>query len=517
MKKHILNFLAVSVIGWASYAQTTSDVYHFGTTQDFGTARYQSLGGAFGALGGDLTAVSQNPASSAVFRTSYGGLTVGSNNKDFSSNYFGNTTDTNRNNLTFNQAGGVIILEPSYSNTKVSKIAISLNYQLEADYRNDILFGQDQLNNTIGTYFASNAEGIPFGDLEDVNNFSLTDNFINASELHGARGEQSFLAFNSGIISPNADGNSYFSEAGNNNIQNINIINSGHKSKFTLNGAVQYESGLHIGANINIHQIDRSVRTSFNELSEEANGDFIYDFTYSIEREEFAAGISAGIGLIQKFDNVRIGLSYQTPTWYEFTSETREFTFGNLSENLIRSQAGQAPVANPNNNNPFAVDPDLLIEIPDYGLRTPGKLSASLAVILGKGGLISAQYDRQDLSKTRFDSRFSNNDLINQITNDTFQAVDTYRIGAEARLEEWRFRAGANYSTSPYKNNTIDGESKGFSFGIGYDWGKWKLDGAYTNTQTNYNETPFENNAFSNSGNIDITRNQITVTLGVNF
>ena len=32
-----------------------------------GSARFQSMGGAFGALGGDLSAININPAGSAVF------------------------------------------------------------------------------------------------------------------------------------------------------------------------------------------------------------------------------------------------------------------------------------------------------------------------------------------------------------------------------------------------------------------------------------------------------------------
>ena len=50
-----------------SISQTINDLVYLTKNDLSGTARYTSMGGAFGALGGDLTAIINNPAASSVF------------------------------------------------------------------------------------------------------------------------------------------------------------------------------------------------------------------------------------------------------------------------------------------------------------------------------------------------------------------------------------------------------------------------------------------------------------------
>ena len=52
------------------------DVLRYTRPELKGSARYVSMGGAFHALGGDLSAVSDNPAAAAVFLNSELGVTV---------------------------------------------------------------------------------------------------------------------------------------------------------------------------------------------------------------------------------------------------------------------------------------------------------------------------------------------------------------------------------------------------------------------------------------------------------
>ena len=68
MKKPI--FIILGLISMLySYGQDISDAVRYSTETTLGTARFKSMSGAFGALGGDLSAVSVNPAGSAIFNT----------------------------------------------------------------------------------------------------------------------------------------------------------------------------------------------------------------------------------------------------------------------------------------------------------------------------------------------------------------------------------------------------------------------------------------------------------------
>ena len=54
------------------------------------TARTIAMKGAFGALGGDLSAMAINPASAAVFTNSTASFTLGNNHINLATDFYGN-------------------------------------------------------------------------------------------------------------------------------------------------------------------------------------------------------------------------------------------------------------------------------------------------------------------------------------------------------------------------------------------------------------------------------------------
>jgi len=92
-------------------AQEISDALRYSVDNLNGTARYRSMSGAFGALGGDLSAINVNPAGSAVFNNNQLGLTISNYSTKNNSNYFGTQTSDSENSFDLNQAGGVLYLK----------------------------------------------------------------------------------------------------------------------------------------------------------------------------------------------------------------------------------------------------------------------------------------------------------------------------------------------------------------------------------------------------------------------
>ena len=82
MKKIFLGLLACG-LPMIAEAQETFDALQMSQTELRGTARFQSMAGAFGALGGDLSTLNQNPAGIGVYRSSDAGITL---SLDFNSN-----------------------------------------------------------------------------------------------------------------------------------------------------------------------------------------------------------------------------------------------------------------------------------------------------------------------------------------------------------------------------------------------------------------------------------------------
>ena len=69
MKKISLLFIAFFTLSILN-AQNTTDGLRYSLDENIGTARYTALSGAMGALGGDFSATSINPAGGAVFLNS---------------------------------------------------------------------------------------------------------------------------------------------------------------------------------------------------------------------------------------------------------------------------------------------------------------------------------------------------------------------------------------------------------------------------------------------------------------
>ena len=57
-------------------AQDAFDVLQMSQTELRGSSRFQSMAGAFGALGGDISTLTQNPAGIGVYRNSDIGITL---------------------------------------------------------------------------------------------------------------------------------------------------------------------------------------------------------------------------------------------------------------------------------------------------------------------------------------------------------------------------------------------------------------------------------------------------------
>ena len=105
-----------------------------------GTARFNSMSGAFGALGGDLSAGDINPAGLAVFSNSETSISFGNRNTDILSSFYGTHNSNSDNYFNLTQAGGVMVFNNN-RNSNWSKIAVGFNYTLAKDFENNYIVG----------------------------------------------------------------------------------------------------------------------------------------------------------------------------------------------------------------------------------------------------------------------------------------------------------------------------------------------------------------------------------------
>ena len=96
--------------------------------------------------------------------------------------------------------------------------------------------------------------------------------------------------------------------------------------------------------------------------------------------------------------------------------------------------------------------------------------------------MISFDYSRKDYGNTKFkptsDSYFASQ---NNLMSDALKSASTYRFGGEYRYKQISFRGGYRFEESPYEDDTFYGDLTGFSLGLGYSFGNFKVDLAFRN------------------------------------
>ncbi len=491
------NLLLLTLISSLGYAQNLSDALLYSTQGNYGTARYQAMSGAFGALGGDLSAINDNPASSAVFKNSSvtGSLSV--NTEKNEAIYFGTTTNTKDANLNINQLGGVLVLRNTEeSNWK--KITFAINYEQTESLNSEYLVS-GQSNNSFSSYFLNFANGLAFQDIQILAGELIEDAYLNIGSELGYGHQQAFLGYYGGLIDPtdatNPLNNTYVGTGDYTTVnQDYFYRSTGNNSKFNFNFATQYKEDLYLGISLNVHGISTQKITTIKEKG--------YSNTSALERASFTnilntegSGLSFQFGAIKKMENgLRLGASFQSPTWYTITEELSQRISSNLADVDIHY---------------IGVNQINIFE--DYKLRTPLKLTGSAAMVVGKKGLVSVDYHYKDYNNMKMRPNASFNDTNNTIGR-VLKATSEINIGGEYRIEKISLRAGYRYEETPFKNKDFRGNLTGYSLGLGYNFGQMLIDLAYVQSnQKNSLEI------YGNTANLDGKNTNITTSLTYRF
>ena len=410
-----------------------------------GTARFNAMSGAFGALGGDLSAIETNPAGAAVFLMSEFGLSLNFSNSETLTSYYGNS-EISENDLTnLSQAGGVFVFNGYSNNSSWGKVALGFNFSIANDFEN--------------LWFVSGNSG-----------FAPITDFYDSDP----------------VVYINSDGQ-YFEN-----------LTEGRNNKYTFTFASEYNENLYVGASISTYDVDYYQQFLIEEYNSDAIGN-ILDVSQIQELFTYGDGVSFNLGIISKpNDNIRLGLAYQSPVWYELSEDYYDFdveVYESIINDTFTDQSG--------------------INAFDYSLKTPGKLTGSFAYIFEKQGLISVDYIYKNYSNIKLSKGAFSTE--NQIFNTDLGSTGELRIGTEWRFDNISVRGGYHLEKSPYKNALESDDIEGYSLGAGFKFKGGKVDFSYqkyTNTAP-YNMYPQFNQV--NAAELDIDNSKITATLVLNI
>lgn len=512
-------------------AQNIYDAVKFGQNELNGTARYVGMGGAMGALGGDISTISSNPAGIGVYRSNDAMTTFSFSALETKSNFNGTSMKEDKNRFNFDNIGFVISNKIG-DYTALRYVNFAFNYKRNKSFNKymsmeglipQLSVGGTTYNISQTTQMANQANMMYNATGTDVQNNKAYDHeYVGWLAALGWDGILYELDNNSKKYVAYLDqpyGRFYSKE-------------TGGIDEYSLNTSFNFNDRIYLGVTLGLYDVNYKKYS----LYDESYGD---KWGYSLHswNKTDGNGFDVKIGAIVRpfeYSPLRIGAAIHTPTFYTLTNTSEAF----LSYEGMEDGAGKF------------VDDDVStydelggrLASVKYRLHTPWKYDLSLGYTVENKLALGAEYEYQDYSTMKFRYADYLGGSMNWETSTAkgmLKGVSTIRLGAEYKfVPEFAFRAGYSLSTSTFDkiafkelpaNSVITDTDyantksiSDYTFGFGYRGKSFYADLAYRLHTYKEDFYAFHdaNEDFSNGlqkTDVKNNRHQVMLTLGVRF
>ena len=500
MKRLILFFLSISIY-FVSYSQDASDALRLSKSMNYGSARFVSMGGAFGALGADFTSLSYNPAGLGVFRSSEFSFTPSIKSRIDDTKYLGSQYSDSRTRFSFDNLGIITSFKPI---NEEEQGLVMLNFGIGYNRINDFYsettaFGANDFN-SIMDYYAGLAHFYNFQDLAVSNDY---DPFRSTNAPWDA-----ILAYNTFLIdTATGSTNEYWPALlmGDGVNQDQSISSEGGIGEYVFSLAANISNKLYLGATIGVQDVYLNQTIYYSESAFSGNGTLpngerFESMNYNQNLVVEGTGVNLKVGAIYRpIPNLRVGIAAHTPTYF------------NLNEKYNATMRSTFNVGNSTSKTPN--------NLYDYRIETPYKLIGSLAYTFGGAGLLSVDYEYVDYSTMRFGKGGDGYRFIdeNQDIKNTFTSTYNLKVGGEFWLKHLALRGGYALYGTPFKVGFDLSSSPltALSGGFGLRLDNFTLDWAYQRLMFSDKYLPYA--IAPETIERDITQNRFLLTLGFKF
>lgn len=485
-----------------SYSQNVDDALRYSQVFYNGTARFMSMSGAFTALGGDLSTLSQNPAGLAVFRSSEISISPQLFNYRSLTSFNNNNSRDYLYNFNLSQAGIALNLINRKTETGLINLNFGYSFNRTNNLNQSIVIEGISNNNTqsMADYWAYMSEGHTKADL--ASSGKLYDAFLAnqvwvIDTLSGISDSYGTIYSDWGDSLPSIYGQT---------IKRI-ITSDGYTGEHAISIAGNFSNKLFLGLTLGISKLNYESKYAHLEATDKDLPSKYTDFVYNYYMLDKGTGYSLKLGAIfRPIEPLRIGLAFHSPTYYKIDEYVHDDITAHQTGNYI-------PTAS---NYPTRYS---------YALTTPFRVIVGVAYQLKKLAIFSAEYEFADYGMAKFSETGDNYNYTgkNDTIKSTLGSVHNLRIGTEVRLGKLYLRGGYSYYGKAYKkgdiSDNIDYDS--FSAGVGFREQNIYIDFGYAgliNPQKyilyQYGTDPGVVTAMSS---MTIHRNMFTVTFGYKF
>lgn len=529
-------------------AQYAFDVLQLSQTELRGTSRFQSMAGAFGALGGDISTLTQNPGGIGVYRNSDLGVTL---SLDFNSTKagFDNVWDkVNETKFNVNNVGyvGAIRLDSE----AVPNLNFGFSYNRIQSFNRRYSGTVASIDNSMSNYIADgfvNMMGYTYDDLYWTDDFNP---YIDGYAPWAAITTYDMKTNNNGYVGIiNNDDDGYMQGLygpATTGLADYEVEERGHADEYNIAFGGNIANKVYFGLDFGILDLDYRSDMYYSELLNNAyimaddenlfQSPIVHENTaaewdlYNYKHSE-GTGVNFKLGLIWRpIQALRIGAAFHTPTYYDMRdtyfvgAELRGYLDGHQ---IYRAEKGS------NDGYDYSST---------YTIKTPWHFLGSVAGIIGTNGIISMDYEYVANETLRAgDDRGNDYPDVTEDAKAYLKPSHIIRIGGEYRVNpNWSLRAGYSIKTKQVETalnkyqtsvNTstlnpsyvYDNQVHNITCGVGYKYKSFYTDLAYVHKIRNsvYNAYPIikTQGIYDPNASADVVdhNNRVSLTLGVRF
>lgn len=417
-------------------AQTHDNALRFSTETLDGTARYQAMGGAFGAVGADYGSLRQNPAGLGLFRSNeiQGTVSFGQN-LDKATWY---KEQYKKGRTAFGGNMSVVLTTPLRGSGLSFNFALGF-YQRQSFARSFDISNHEITKFSLADYAAFiTPKDIPSGDFFGKNTYgNLPAPWLAILGHRAGWTEQRPEGFYESAFKYSEKGGIL----GPSNSQ-LRVNERGGIQDFDFTCGLNYNDRLYFGLGVKLSALDYRMNSYYGE-------DFI-DKDYlelANELRTSGSGASVSFGLIARVsDHLRLGAAIQTPTWFT------------LQDNYVAGAESRYSRALDKDGKPLPEkDWTVKDQTPSdaawqYQLQTPTKIVLSGAFV-GRQGMISLDYELANYSGIQLKDTYGPFVDDNKLMKEYFTPMQsTLRLGGELRVSpQFSLRAGGYWRQAPMK------------------------------------------------------------------
>lgn len=462
-RKLLIITSALLISAMESYAQLTPEYFSnalllSGQYYD-GTARSVAMGNAMTALGGDLGAISYNPAASAIYRYSEITITPAVYTGVTGTGFLDNSIKSSKSRLTLSNIGWVGAFD-----TGRTRGLLNFNFAITANQTNNFAYRSSGL----GLQNSSSYLGSLAASMTGLNGDRLTFPEHNPDlPFYDYPGNWTgILAWNAGLTDSLSGVPGYFIGATENIsrdgkfyipgtlVQEYYKERTGYVEDIVINASGNVSNIFFFGVNLTLQSIWMNEYTAVSETAADPTlfETGFTDFTREYRMTTSGLGVNLEAGfIVRPAVGLTIGGSISTPTWMFLNETWMESMGGNTA------QYGRAYIDSPLGQN-------------SYRLTSPFRWNLGIGYTFGGYLALSVDFERTDYSSMVLADNNGNSRAFsydNEYISTYYQAVNNVRAGIEAwPLPQLALRLGYNYYSSPHVN--FDDSRHYASAGIGF-------------------------------------------------